>query len=208
MKYVIICFLLVTTLISCKLKTEGKRFRNCTIKYDSLFKKIDTLNLEITRNTDSAEIEVLDKQILGGERGLMRFDKKGNLSYYAFLYNDHNDTDFYIRIDSLGNLKRSTNSEAVFWNFDKRIDDTIKFSVLLCAIDRNYGDIKVESGNFKKENIILYESSFTKIICASMRINRKDLDKSKKVYISGFWEDKCTKQTENFIDSTIIPEEL
>lgn len=192
-------------LIACNSQTAVHQQRNCVIKYDSLFKIVDTANLEIVRNTDSAAIEVLDESLSDGQRGLLRFDEKNNLRYYAFLQDDQNNASFILTCDSLGNRKRWNSSEVVQWNFYNTKDTTIKFTFLLCALDRNYGDIKVESGKFRKEEIELFESKFTKLICATVTINQKDIDKAGKVYISGRWQDKCSKDEKNFIDSTTVP---
>lgn len=197
--------ILTAFVTACTSKAKIQQFSNCFIKYDSLFRIVDSLNLEIIRNTDSAVIEVLDKRISDGQRGLLRFGENGNLRQYAFLYNDHNDASFFLTYDSVGNHSRATNSEVVQWNFYNTKDTTIKFTFLLCAFDRNYGDIKIESGSFKKENIELFESEFTKLICATLTINQKDIDTTGKIYISGRRHDKCSKIEENFIDSTVVP---
>jgi hypothetical protein len=173
------------------------------VKYDSLFKVIDTTNLEIVRGTDSAAIEVLDKASKDGERGILRFDDRNNLRFYAFLYNDHNDASFFLTYDSIGNKTRESLGEVVQWTCYTPKDSTIKFTFFLCAIDRNYRDITIKSGKFIKENIMLYQSSFTKIICANISINKADLDSTKKIYLTGQWQDKCSKKEQTFIDSTI-----
>ena len=97
MKSHLIFLFTLLILISCNSKTKVINSAKNFIKYDSLFKLIDTTNLEIIRNTDSAEIEVLDKKISNGERGILRFDKNRNLRFYAFLKNDYNDTDSCFR---------------------------------------------------------------------------------------------------------------
>ena len=159
--------------------------------------------MEIIRETDSAAIEVLDKKTKSGERGLLRFDNNNNLRYYAFLYNDHNDASFFLTYDSVGNHIRLSKSEVVQWIFYTPKDLTVKFTFLLCALDRNYGDIKIESGKFKKDNIVLFESKFARLICANVTINKSDLDSTKKIYLTGKWQDKCSKLEQTFIDSTI-----
>jgi hypothetical protein len=80
-----------------------------------------------------------------------------------------------------------------------------KFTFLLCALDRNYGDIPIESGKFRKADIELFESKFTKLICATVTINQRDIDRTGKIYISGRWQDKCSKVEKSFIDSTTVP---
>lgn len=190
-------------IISCNSKSKVQNASNCFVKYDSLFKLIDTTNLEIIRGTDSAAIEVLDKPSKNGYRGIMRFDDKNNLRFYAFLYNDHNDASFVLTYDSVGNRTRQSHGEVVQWTFYTPKDSTIKFTFYLCAFDRNYGDITIKSGKFIKEGITLFESGFAKIICANISINKTDLDSTKKIYLTGNWQDKCTKEQQLFIDSTI-----
>jgi hypothetical protein len=199
----IFIYLLTVTIISCNSKSKIQNHSNCFVKYDSLFKLFDTANLEIVRWTDSAAIEVLDKASKNGERGIMRFDDMNNLRYYAFLCNDHNDASFYLEYDSVGNKTRQSISEVVQWTFYTPKDSTVKFTFLLCAIDRNYGDITIKSGKFKKEGITLYESNFIKLICANISIDKTDLDSTKKIYLTGRWQDKCSKEEQTFIDSTI-----
>ena len=191
--------------VACNSETSLSLQSNCFIQYDSLFKTVDAANLEIIRNTDSAAVEVLDKQFADGQRGLLRFDKKNNLRYYAFLQNEHNDASFILTYDSTGNHNRLTSAEVVQWNFYNSKDSTIKFTFLLCALDRNYGDIKIESGKFRKSDILLFESNFTKLIGATMSIKQSDIDRTGKIYISGMWQDKCSKVEKNFIDSINIP---
>jgi hypothetical protein len=205
MRLQIFCICVLTTLEACNSKIKVRQHSNCFIKYDSFFKIVDTSNLEIHRNTDSAAIEVLDKKISDGERGILRFDRNGNLRLYVFLYNNHDDARFLLTYDSVGNHRRSINDEVVQWNFYFTKDSTIKFSFFLCAFDRNYGDIKIETGRFKKENIQLFKSEFVKLIGATLTINRSDIDKTGKIYITGIRQDKCSKLKENFIDSAIIP---
>jgi hypothetical protein len=195
--------LLTITIISCNSKSKVQDHANCFIGYDSLFKLIDTTKLEIIRGTDSAAIEVLDSASKNGERGIMRFDDKNNLRSYAFLYNDHNDASFFLTYDSVGNKTRKSISEVVQWTFYTPKDSTVKFTFLLCAFDRNYGDITIKSGKFIKEGIKLFESNFTKLICANVSIPKADLDSTKKVYLTGRWQDKCSKEEQNFVDSII-----
>ena len=199
----IFIYLLTITIISCNSKRNVQSHSNCFVSYDSLFKLSDTTNLEIVRGTDSAAIEVLDSASKNGERGIMRFDDKNNLRFYAFLYNYHNDASFFLTYDSAGNKSRKSISEVVQWTFYTPKDSTVKFTFLLCAFDRNYGDITIKSGKFKKENITLFESNFTKLICANVSIPKSDLDSTRKIYLTGRWQDKCSKEEQTFTDSTI-----
>lgn len=199
----IFLFLITVVIISCNSKSNVQNNSNCFIKYDSLFKIIDTTNLKIVRGTDSAAIEVLDSASKNGERGIMRFDDKNNLRFYAFLYNDHNDASFFLTYDSAGNKTRKSISEVVQWTFYTPKDSTVKFTFLLCAFDRNYGDITIKSGKFIKESIELFESNFTKLICANVSIPKSDLDSTRKIYLTGRWQDKCSKEEQTFTDSTI-----
>src|SRR5579862_6444223 len=134
MRIQILCICVLIALEACKSKIKIQQHSNCFIKYDSLFKIVDTSNLEIHRNTDSAAIEVMDKKESDGERGLLRFDKNGNLRLYAFLNDNHDDTRFLLTYDSAGSHKRSTNDEVVQWNFYNTKDTTIKFTFFLCAL--------------------------------------------------------------------------
>ena len=199
-------YLLAVMLFSCGLRPKvHNNLARCAVRYDSLFQTVDTSNLEILKNTDSAAIEVLDKRSQKGDRGLFRFDSKGNLKFYAFLVNYHNDYEFSIVYDSLGNRKRSTTGEVVHWFFFKRRDSALRFEFLLCAVDFNYADIKVEAGSFVSENVRLFESDFVKLIGAEIRIPSMYLVGHSKIYVSGMKQDKCTKIESSFIDSATIP---
>lgn len=202
MRFLLFTAFILTTLIACSDKSKVVSETGCFISYDSLFKVEDTSKLEVARNTDSAAIEVLDRKTSDEERGIFRFGENGNLQLYAFIYNEHNDANFFIKYDSLGNHLRSTNHEVVQWNFYTPKDSTIKFTFFLCAIDRNYRDIKIECGKFKKDKIVLLKSKFIKLDCANISINKSDLDSSKKIYITGLRQDKCSKKVESFTDST------
>jgi hypothetical protein len=203
MRYLIFSIIL-SVLCACHSKIKAPQVTKCFIKYDSLFKIIDTANLEITRGTDSAAIEILDPKSNSGERGILRFDDNDNLRFYAFLYNEHNDFSFFVTYDSLGNKFRSSNSEVVRWIFYSPKDSTVKFTFLLCALDRNYADITIKSGKFVQDHITLYQSKFVKLICANISINKTDLDTTNKIYITGRWQDKCSKEEQEFTDSTNV----
>jgi hypothetical protein len=207
MKLQFLKYTLLFLIISCSAKPKILDTARCFVKYDSLFNNVDTTKLEITRNTDSAAVEVLDRPN-EGEQGIFRFDQNGKLRLYAFLENDHNDTNFFIEYDSLGNHKRSTSQEVVQWNFFKKKDSMLRFEFLLCAVDYNYGDIKILAGKYKSQEIKLFKSKFLKLIGANMQFNFSNLDSSRKIYITGSKEDKCSKKIGDFIDSAVVPKEL
>lgn len=207
MRLVSIAYLSFFVLISCNSKPEVSKPTRCFVRYDSLFKDVDTSKFEITRNTDSAAIEVLDNK-KPGPRGLFRFDEKGDLRFYFFLNNDHNDTNFYIEYDSTGERKRSTSQEVVQWTFFKRKDSILRFEFYLCSIDYNFGDIQLKAGKYKSDNIQLFETNFFKLIGAEARFNLSNLDSTKKIFITGRKQDKCSKVDSEFIDSTTVPTDL
>lgn len=208
MRLTLIAYVTFSVLVSCISKTKALTATNCFVKYDSLFRDIDTSELEIIRNTDSAAIEVLDKQTKSGERGLFRFDENDNLRFYAFLNNEHNETNFYIEYDSTGKKMRSTTQEVVQWTFFKRKDSTLRFEFYLCALDYNFGEIQIKAGKYKSEEITLFETSFVKLIGADVRFNFSNLDSSQKIYITGRKQDKCSKSFSEFTDSTTVPADL
>jgi hypothetical protein len=159
MRLASIAYLIFSILVSCTSKSKVSKPTKCFVRYDSLFKDVDTSKFEIVRNTDSAAIEVLDNN-KSGPRGLFRFDENGDLRFYFFLNNDHNDTNFYIEYDSTGERKRSTLQEVVQWTFFKRKDSMLRFEFYLCAIDYNFGDIQISAGKYKSDNITLFETNF------------------------------------------------
>ena len=205
MKLTVLCTAILITLLACNSNSKAPTPANCFIRYDSLFKIIDTSSLEIIRGTDSAAIEVLDTMAKDSSRGILRFDANNNLRLYAFILNGDNHVSFTLKCDSLGNCIRLTKSEVVQWRFYTRKEPAIRFTFLLCALDRNYGDITIESGKFKKENIPLFESSYTKLICANVTINKSDLDSTNKIFLTGRWQDKCSKLEKTFADSVMVP---
>jgi hypothetical protein len=204
MRLASIAYLSLFLLISCKSKPKVAKSTKCFVSYDSLFKDVDTSKFDIVRNTDSAAVEVLDSK-KPGPRGLFRFDEKGDLRFYFFLNNDHNDTNFYIEYDSTGERKRSTSQEVVQWTFFKRKDSILRFEFYLCAIDYNFGDIQINAGKYKSDNIPLFETNFFKLIGAEVRFNSSNLNSTRKIFITGRKQDKCSKVYSEFIDSTTVP---
>lgn len=200
-------FTLLLILASCstdpKLKAESK----CLVSYNSFLENVDTSKLQIVRNTDSAAIELSDKRSKLGEKGLFRFDPNGNLRLYAFLINANNDTDFIIEYDSLGNHKRSVTRDVVEWQYFNRKDSSLNLDFFLCAIDYAYGQIHIKTGKFKQQ-VELSESAFLKLIGGRVNINYLELDSSRKIFITGVRQDKCSKLKQAFIDSITLPKNL
>lgn len=200
-------FILFLILASCSSKPKVKVESKCFVSYDSLLKDVDTSKLQIVRNTDSAAIELSDKRSKLGEKGLFRFDYSGNLRLYTFLINDSNDTDFIIEYDSLGNHKRSVTRDVVEWHYFNRNDSSFNLDFFLCAIDYSYGKVHIKTGTFG-QNVGLFESSFLKLIGGRVTIKYLQLDTTRKVYIRGVRQDKCTKVIQPFIDSITMPNVL
>jgi hypothetical protein len=168
---------------------------------------VDTSKLQIVRNTDSAAIELSDKTSKLGEKGLFRFDLSGNLRLYAFLINANNDTDFIIEYDSHGNHKRSVTRDVVEWQYFNRKDSSLNLDFLLCAIDYAYGQILIKTKKFRQQ-VGLSQSAFLKLIGGRVNISYSELDSSRKVFITGVRQDKCSKVKQAFIDSITLPKHL
>ncbi len=180
----------------------------CFVKFDSLIHSIDSSQVETENFSIYDSIELRDKSVkagqedLDGQGSVFHFDSSGKLGLYAFM-KDWPYSSFMIIYDSTGKKQRLQKNEVVHWIFYTPKDSTVKFTFLLCAIDRNYGDITIKSGKFIKEGITLYESNFTKLICANISIDKADLDSTKRIYMTGRWQDKCSQEEQTFIDSTI-----
>jgi hypothetical protein len=193
-------FILLLVLASCSSKSKVKVETKCFVSYDSLLINVDISKLQIVRNTDSAAIELSDKRSKLGQKGLFRFDSGRNLRLYTFLINDSNDTDFIIEFDSLGNHKRSVTRDVIEWQYFDRKDSSFNLDFFLCAIDYAYGKIHIKAGTFVQD-VGLLETSFLKMIGGRVTIKYSQLDATRKVYINGVRQDKCTKVIQPFIDS-------
>lgn len=173
------------------------------VDYDSLLNKLDTSRLEI-ESFGQDSIEVRDTSVKSGEGSVFHFDSKGRLGLYAFMI-DWPLTNFMILYDSTGRKRRIQENEVVQWQYFKpKIDSSLKLSVLLCAVDRNYGNLKLSAGEYCDSNITLFETIYSKIIYfkSSVPFDKK-LD-SIKIYLRGEAMEKCTKERFFFTDSTMI----
>jgi len=163
---------------------------------------IDTSRIEIRSFSDS--IEFLDKSIYEGEGSLFRFDQSGKLGMYSFMV-EWPWSNFMILYDSNGNKQRLQPNEVIQWRFTELNSDSIlRFTALLCAVDRNYGDLVLTAGSYTDSNIALKTSTFTKVICFKTEIPLKHFNNSRMIYVKGIREEKCTGIISSFVDSTHI----
>ena len=208
MQYSLYLLIFIFCATSCSSPKTPVIEKRCLVNFDSLMLIIDSSQVEIYEFSSYDSVEVSDTSVksgheeLGGQGSVFHFDSTGKLGLYAFMHKWPY-SGFEILYDSTGTRKRLQENEVVQWIFYTTKDPTVKFTFLLCALDRNYGDIKIESGKFKKEDITLLESAYSKIICATVSINSTDLDKTNKIYISGRWQDKCSGLEKSFVDSTV-----
>lgn len=190
-------------LIACNRQDNVPVEKFCVINYDSLLNKLDTSRLEIEPfGKDS--IEVRDTSVRSGEGSVFHFDSKGRLGLYAFMI-DWPLTNFMILYDSSGRKHRIQENEVVQWQYFKpKMDSSLKLTVLLCAVDRNYGNLRLSAGEYCDSSINLFETIYSKIIYfkSSVPVDKK-LD-SIKIYLRGEAMEKCTKERFFFIDSTMI----
>lgn len=175
----------------------------CVVNYDSLLNKLDTSRLEI-ESFGQDSIEVRDTSVKSGEGSVFHFDSKGRLGLYAFMV-DWPISNFMILYDSTGRKQRIQEDEVVRWQYFKsKTDSSIKLTVLLCAVDRNYGNLKLSAGVYCDSSINLFETIYSKIIYFKSSVPVDKKSDSIKIYLRGEAMEKCTGDRFFFIDSTMI----
>ncbi len=176
----------------------------CLVNYDSLLQSLDSSRFEINKFGLHDSIEVRDTSVKKGVGSVFHFDSKGRLGLYAFMV-DWPVTNFMILYDSTGRKQRMQEHEVVQWRYTKpKTDSKLKLTVLLCAVDRNYGNLQLSSGEYCDSSIKLFETTYSKIIYfkSSIPIDRRS--DSMKIYLKGESMEKCTKKRVTFRDSTTI----
>jgi len=204
MKLLLYFTILVLLAFSCKIPKPQVAEKFCIVKLDSLKRRIDTLQVRFYNISQEDSIEMQDTSIENGEGSVFHFDSAGNLGLYAFMY-DWPYSGFIIRYDSLGRKSRLQEEEVVQWRYDSiRSDSILNLTVLLCAVDRNYGDLILSAGRFYDSTIQLFDSRFTKIICFNSKVPLKGLSANSYIYLRGTRGEKCSGLTSTFIDSFSI----
>ena len=95
--------------------------------------------------------------------------------------------------------------EVVQWLYTKpKTDAILKLTVLLCAVDRNYGDLKLSANDYCDSSIDLFETTYSKIIYFKSSVPVDKNSDSIKIYLRGETMEKCTKKRFAFIDSTML----
>jgi len=149
-------------------------------------------------------IEVKDTSVKKGMGSVFHFDSKGRLGLYAFMI-DWPVTNFMILYDSTGRKQRMQEHEVVQWQYtNAKKDSKLKLTVLLCAVDRNYGHLQLSSGEYCDSSIKLFETTYSKIIYFKSSIPIDGKSDSIKIYLKGESMEKCTKKRLTFRDSTTI----
>jgi hypothetical protein len=190
-------------LIACKNRDQKAVEKFCLVDYDSLLHNLDTSRIEID-SFGQDSIEVRDTSVKNGEGSVFHFDSKGKLGLYAFMV-DWPVTNFMILYDSMGRKQRMQENEVVQWRYTKlKADSNLKLTVLLCAVDRNYGNLKLSAGEYCDSSIHLFETTYSKIIYFKSLIPIDSKADSIKVFLRGETMEKCTKHRFPFIDSTTI----
>jgi hypothetical protein len=178
--------------------------KNCIVNMDSLKRSIDTLQVRFYNFSQEDSIEMQDTSIKNGEGGVFHFDNEGHLGLYAFMY-DWPYSGFMIRYDSLGRKNRLQEEEVVQWRYNSlRSDSILNLTVLLCAVDRNYGGLVLYTDTFVDSSIHLLDSRFTKIICFNSKVPLKGMSANSFIYLRGTRGEKCSGVTSSFIDSFSI----
>jgi hypothetical protein len=114
-------------------------------------------------------------------------------------------TNFMILYDSTGRKQRLQENEVVQWRYAKpKTDSSLKLTVLLCAVDRNYGNLKLFSGDYCDSSINLFETTYSKIIYFKSSVPVDKKSDTIQIYLRGEAMEKCTKERLYFTDSTTI----
>jgi hypothetical protein len=190
--------------LACKNRDNVVVETFCSVNYDSLLRSLDSSRIEIVKFGLHDSIEVRDTSVKKGTGSVFHFDSKGRLGLYAFMV-DWPWTNFMILYDSSGRKQRMQEQEVVQWQYTNAKEDAkLKLTVLLCAVDRNYGHLRLSAGEYCDSSIKLLETTYSKIIYfkSSIPINGK-LD-NMKIYLRGESMEKCTKKRFKFIDSTTL----
>lgn len=196
--------LLFLPAFSCKIPKTKAIEKYCIVNLDSLKHSIDTLKVGFYTFSQEDSIEMQDTSVQNGEGGVFHFDSKGHLGLYAFMY-DWPYSGFMIRYDSKGRKNRLQEEEVVQWRYDSlRKDSILNLTVLLCAVDRNYGDLALSAGTFYDSSIQLFDSRFTKIICFKSKVPLKGMPANSYIYLRGTRGEKCSGLTSPFTDSFSI----
>jgi hypothetical protein len=190
-------------LLACNNRNNVAVERFCFVDYDSLLHSLDTSRIEIS-SFGQDSIEVRDTSVKNGEGSVFHFDSKGRLGLYAFMV-DWPLTNFMILYDSNGRKRRIQENEVVQWRYTTpKTDSNLKLTVLLCAVDRNYGNLKLSAGKYCDSSIHLFETTYSKIIYFESSVPVDKKKDSIKIYLRGEAMEKCTRKRFFFIDSTTV----
>ncbi len=190
-------------LLACNREDNATVEKFCIVNYDSLLTKLDTSRLDIEPFGHDS-IEVRDTSVKSGEGSIFHFDSKGRLGLYAFMV-DWPLSNFIILYDSTGRKQRIQEDEVLQWQYFKpKIDSSLELTVLLCAVDRNYGNLKLFAGEYCDSSINLFETIYSKIIYFKSSVPVDKKSDSIKIYLRGESMEKCTGERFFFIDSTMI----
>lgn len=205
MKLSLYFIVLYTFAFSCSNPKTSITEQYCYVKFDSLMRSIDSSRIETENFSEHDSIEVRDKSVKQtGVGSVFHFDPSGKLGLYAFM-NNWPFSNFMILYDSNGKKQRLQNNEVVEWRYHSlKSDSILQLTVLLCAVDRNYGDLVLTAGSFCDSSIQLLNSVFTKIICFKSEIPLKNLPANSSIYLRGISGEKCSGLTSPFIDSMSI----
>lgn len=205
MKFLLILFFLPVSIAGCSGHKASLPEHFCVIRFDSLINKIDTPGVIIARYSIADSIEVRDTTVSRtGEGSVFEFDSSGKLCRYAFMVSWPY-SNFIINYDVSGRKKRVRDNEVVQWRYPVINSDSIMhLTVLLCAVDRNYGDLSLKAGNFVDSVVVLQNTQFTKIICFKSDIPLKKNFKNTTIYLRGQKEEKCSGRVTPFVDSLIL----
>lgn len=200
-------YLIVATVLfflpACNNRDSVALEKFCFVNYDSLLHNLDTLRI-VVNSFGRDSIEVSDTSVKNGKGSVFHFDSKGRLGLYAFMI-DWPHTNFMILYDSTGRKRRIQESEVVEWRYIKpKTDSNLKITVLLCAVDRNYGNLKLSAGEYCDSNIHLFETTYSKIIYFKSSVPVDKKTDNIKIYLRGEAMEKCTGKRFPFIDSTMI----
>lgn len=188
-------------LFFCGCSNKNTNQNNCIYTIKDILIKYDSAGFVIKKYDDDL-IEMSDTSNVTGEKGIYKFDKSGNLRFYAYLIDQENNYYFGINYDSLGNEINKPKSYVVRWFINRLNNDSIRVSILLYNLKHSYGKIRFSESNEWKQ-VPLFESKyFSNLIAGEIIMPNPP---TKRVYVSGQIRNNCLNETKIFKDSIIIP---
>jgi hypothetical protein len=199
MKIIFSIVFIAAFLVSCRTSSS-----DCFIYLDEFVESQKALNPIVVHYSEDKIVTVADRISDTGEKGVFTFSD-GRLSKYSFYGNKSEPPTFEINFRDPQTPTRTMGGEVILWSFARpKPDAKVRFTFYLSSVDRNYGEIEISAGTFRKANVKLFEAPLMKVIGAHVEFDSKMLPADGKLYLSGTRQQKCSGATEGFVDSILI----